>query len=351
MYGERDDPYGVLSRMGGRLGAAAAPQAAAQAVVETIAGALGVPYAAIEMRRDDEGGGFETAAAYGNPTGEEVVVGLSYAGETIGRMLLAPRGSGQAFSPADERLLGVVARQAEVAVQAARLTADLRRSRERLVNAREEERRRLRRDLHDGVGPQLAALNLELETASELVADNPEASIFIAGLSERAREAVADVRRSVHGLRPPSLDELGLVEAVKETAARLSQGGLEVFVEAPDDLPPLPAAVEVAAYRIAQEAMTNTARHARASQCRIRLRVDGAALNLGVEDDGVGLGGARAGVGMSSMRERAEELGGRCSVGPSASGGTLVHAVLPFPTAVLTGEGCGANPVGAGGGA
>jgi len=213
---------------------------------------------------------------------------------------------------------------------------ELQRSRERLINAREEERRRLRRDLHDGVGPQLAALMLELETASALVSDNPQASALIAKLSERTREIVADVRRSVHALRPPALDELGLVGALSETAGQYGRGDLRVSVETPEELPLLPAAVEVACYRIAQEAMTNVVRHAEASNCWIRIALDEEAdvLHLEVEDDGRGIGAnVKAGVGMSSMRERAEELGGNCAVGLSARGGTLVSAFLPCRTA------------------
>jgi CHASE1-domain containing sensor protein len=150
----------------------------------------------------------------------------------------------------------------------------LQRSRESLVSAREEERRRLRRDLHDGVGPQLAALMLELETASDLVSDNPEASALVAKLSERAGEIVSDVRDSVHALRPPALDELGLVGALREGAMQYGPSGLRVSVEDPEELSHLPAAVEVACYRVAQEALANVVRHARASHCSIRIRLD-----------------------------------------------------------------------------
>src|SRR5215210_1991150 len=210
---------------------------------------------------------------------------------------------------------------------------ELQRSREGLVSAREEERRRLRRDLHDGVGPQLAALMLELETASELVSDNPEASTLMAKLSRRAREIVSDVRHSVHALRPPALDELGLVEALREEASKYSPAGLRVSIENPEELSHLPAAVEVACYRIVQEALANVVRHARASHCSIRIRLDedAGALSVEVEDDGRGIrDDDRAGVGMSSMRERTEELGGRCTVKSVTGGGTLVRALLPF---------------------
>jgi signal transduction histidine kinase len=211
--------------------------------------------------------------------------------------------------------------------------AELQRSREGLVSAREEERRRLRRDLHDGVGPQLAALMLELETAGDLVSDKPEASALMAKLSKRARGIVADVRHSVHALRPPALDELGLIGALREGAIQYGPAGLRVSVENSADVSQLPAAVEVACYRIAQEALANVVRHAEASTCSIRIHLDEAAhvLVVEVEDDGRGIReDDRAGVGMISMRERTEELGGTCTVRPLAGGGTLIRAVLPF---------------------
>src|SRR5918994_7631071 len=210
---------------------------------------------------------------------------------------------------------------------------ELQRSRESLVSAREEERRRLRRDLHDGVGPQLAALMLELETASDLVSDNHEASALMAKLSKRAREIVSDVRHSVHALRPPALDELGLVEALKEGAIQYGPAGLRVSVDNPQDLSHLPAAVEVACYRIVQEALANVVRHAGASRCSIRLILDedAGALSVEVEDDGRGIRDYDSiGVGMISMRERTEELGGWCTVESVEGGGTLVRALLPL---------------------
>jgi len=210
---------------------------------------------------------------------------------------------------------------------------ELQRSRENLVNTREEERRRLRRDLHDGVGPQLAALMLQLETASDLVSENHEASALMAKLSKRASQIVSDVRRSVHAIRPPALDELGLVEALREEASKYSPAGLRVSVEYSEELSDLPAAVEVACYRIVQEALANVVRHARASKCSIGIRLDeeAEALIVEVQDDGRGIKDEdRAGVGMISMRERTEELGGRCTVKAMAGGGTLIRALLPF---------------------
>ncbi|MDP9373135.1 MAG: sensor histidine kinase, partial [Chloroflexota bacterium] len=203
-------------------------------------------------------------------------------------------------------------------------------ARQRLVAAREEERRRLRRDLHDGLGPQLASLSFKAEAARNLFRrDGARADALLAAVADQAQEAIADIRRLVHALRPPALDELGLVAALRQHAA--GPLGLGVTVEAPAALPPLPAAVEVAAYRIAQEAVTNAARHARARSCVVRLTPETAALRVEVADDGVGLPPERAaGVGLHSMRERAAELGGSCVVEGRPGGGTRVVAMLPI---------------------
>ena len=339
MYGERDEPYAVISRLGQRLEGTLAPEAVLPAVVETVAGALKAPHAGISLKLGDR---FESAAEHGTPSGEPLVLPLVYNNETVGRLEVSPRAKGELYAPADRRLLEDLARQAGVAAHAVRLTAELRRSRERLVTAREEERRRLRRDLHDGVGPRLAALTLRLETARNKLSGVPGAADLLSDLAERSREAVADVRGALHGLGPPVLDELGLVPALRETAAQYGQGGLRIFVEAPEGMPPLPAAVEVAAYRIAQEAMTNVVRHAGARRCRVSLSLDEGSglLNLEVEDDGRGIGPPSRGglgVGLTSMRERAEELGGSCTVGPAPGGGTLLRAGLPGGGAAGTG--------------
>jgi signal transduction histidine kinase len=331
MYGERDEPYKVLSDLGASLEATLAPESVLPTVVETVARALKLPYAAITLTQD---GVFVEAARYGKrPAGEPLIVPLTYQQETVGQLILAPRTPWETFTKSDVRLLEDLAKHIEVAAYAVRLTADLQRSRERLVTAREEERRRLRRDLHDGVGPQLAALTLKLETARKLLSHDPQASALMADLSERARATVSDVRRSVHALRPPALDELGLIPALREGAAQYSQNGVRVSVEAPESLPPLPAAAEVATYHIAQEAMTNVVRHAGARNCSVHIALDEEAgtLRVEIEDDGRGIGEEhKVGVGLHSMRERAEELGGRCTVDSLARGGTIVSVELPY---------------------
>ncbi len=331
MYGERDDPYAVLRRLGQRLKATGAPEAVLPAIVETVAQSLKLPYAAIALRQQD--GAFETVAAHGSLRAESMVLPLAYSGETIGQLILSPRAPGERFDPADRRLLDDLARHAETATYAVRLTADLQRSRERLVNAREEERRRLRRNLHDGLGPQLATVTLKLDAARNLLAREPHAAdALLTGLKAQIQAAISDIRRLVYDLRPPALDELGLIPAIQEQAVSYGQTGLSVSLEAPETLPPLPAAVEVAAYRIVQEALTNIVRHARTRSCRVRISI-GEKLQLEIADDGIGLPeDRRTGVGLSSMRERAAELGGTCTVEPSGpAGGTRVLACLPLP--------------------
>ena len=340
MYGERDDPYAVLTRLGARLESRLAPDAVLPAVTRTVREALKLPYAEIQLRRED---GFETVAAEGAPVGGALRLPLVYGGETVGRLIVGPRSGEGGFAPTERRLLedlahqiGASARAALMTDEALRLSADLQRSRERLVEAREEERRRLRRDLHDGLGPQLSSQALTVDAAIALMGRDPDAAKnLLLDLKADAQDAVADIRRLVYGLRPPALDDLGLLGALGETAAQYESKGLHVALEAPENLPPLPAAVEVAAFRIAQEALTNVARHAAAETCAVRLAVDVDRLRLEIQDDGRGIaaGGAplQAGVGLTSMRERATELGGSLTVEPPPGGGTRVRATLPLP--------------------
>jgi len=338
LYGERDEPYAVLSRLGSRLEATLAPGAVLPAIVETIAQALKLPYAAISLKHNEA---FTLAASSGTAREGLVCLPLVYQHETIGQLLLAPRAPGEPFTPTDQRLLSALARQAGIAAHAVRLTSDLQRltvdlqhSRERLVTAREEERRRLRRDLHDGLGQTLGALMLKVGSARALFACDPAAADALMDTLESDIEAViADIRRLVYELRPPALDELGLVGAIRERAAQYAvhqANGLQVTIEAPEPLSPLPAAVEVAGFRIAQEALANVVTHAQAHTCHIQLEVN-EMLHLEITDDGSGLPEKHhAGVGLISMRERADELGGTCVVTSIATGGTRVFAQLPL---------------------
>jgi signal transduction histidine kinase len=345
MYGERDDPYAVLGRLSERLEVVITSKSVLPTIVETVAEALKLPYAAIALKQGDR---FIIAAEYAHSPAmtpqkesELEVLPLVYQMETIGQMILAPRAPGETFSQIDRRLLETIARQAGIAAYNVQLTQDLQRSRERLVTTREEERRRLRRDLHDGLGPILASMSFKLDAIHNLAErDANTVRKMAAELKMQVQEALMDIRRIAYGLRPPALDELGLVGALQAHITSYNQApGLEITLEAPETTPPLPAAIEVAAYRIALEAMTNVTRHAEAHHCYVRLSLPGD-LCLEVTDDGRGLpGSVRAGVGLTSMRERAEELGGICIAEALPQGGTGVMARFPMSadTALLVG--------------
>jgi signal transduction histidine kinase len=292
-----------------------------------------LPYVAIEVGARD---GAPRMGEWGRRYGEPVSLPLTYRGEQIGRLLAMPRTVRGTMSDRDRRLLEDIAHPVALTVNAVELSINLQRVREQLVTTREEERRRLRRDLHDGLGPALAGMIMQLDAASNVLRRDPRAvEPLLAGLRTAAQEAVGDIRRLVYELRPPALDELGLVGAIREWTDRFfsSSGadGLSLSVDAPPQMPPLPAAVEVAALRIVQEAITNVERHSRARRCRVRLATSGS-LAVEIEDDGRGLSGdERPGVGLYSMKERAAELGGTCTVFSPPGGGTHVHVMLPFP--------------------
>jgi signal transduction histidine kinase len=339
MFGQRDDPYAVLSHLSQQLQTTAVPAETLTSIVETIAATLKLPYVAIELVEQEAQIG---QAAVGEPLGETVELPLRYQKETVGRLIVSPRASGEKFTAKEQQLLADIAAQTGPVASATRLTLALQRSRERLVLAREEERRRIRRDLHDGFGPTLASQTLKLDTVLERLADHDlqSAERHVAQLKSQTQEMVADIRRLVYELRPPALDELGLLEALRSHMAQMSSAnkGLQIAIEAaPEPLPPLPAAIEVAAYRIALEGVTNVIRHAEARECQVRFVVAEAEqppqLIVTVADDGRGLPATfQSGVGLISMRDRAEELGGTCTISSNGQAGTLVTAALPFIT-------------------
>ena len=326
IFGERDNPIEALSRLGRQLETAVPTSDILPMLVETIAQTLKLPYVAIQLRAENED---NVTAEYGSAPRELVDFPLLYQGEHIGRLVVAQRSPASSFSPAEMRLLRNIARQAGAAAHAVRLMVDLQRSRRQLVAAREEERLRLRRDLHDGLGPALASVVWQADSARDLVyADPSEAEQLLESSIEQAQSALADIRRLVYDLRPPALDELGLVGALEQAAQHHRQTA--VTIEAPARLPSLPAAVEVAAYRIVQEALKNAVEHGRADNCLVGLALDGN-LCLTIADDGLGLPKVvTPGVGLLSMRERAEELGGTFKIHSPPGGGTQVEVSLPL---------------------
>jgi two-component system NarL family sensor kinase len=329
-YGDRGVPYEALARLGRRVEEAADPETALNSVVKTIADSLRLPYAALELRLGD---GWSPAATYGEAPTQVVAFPLTFQRETVGRLLVGMRSRGENLGPDDVRLLADLARQAGPAAHVVALRRALDASRAGLVTAREEERRRLRRDLHDGLGPTLAGLTLGLDTARARAADQPALTELLGKLKAETQRAVTDVRRIVYGLRPPALDDFGLIGSLREEVGRLQYEApaLTVTLDAPDgEIPDLPAAAEVACYRIVTEALTNITRHAMATKCTVLIRLDEKDLDVEVRDDGVGLPeGWRAGVGIASMRERVTELGGDLVIEPALPHGTRINARLP----------------------
>lgn len=333
VLGEHDNAYEVAGRVYRHLHDDPPGDGLLGTLATTLADVLRLPYVAIEPDGGDP-------AVHGRlPDGAEPVrIPLRYRHVTVGTLSVGPRRV--RLSAADLRLLGDLARHVAVTLHAARLSDALQASREQLVTAREEERRRIRRDLHDGLGPTLAALRLQLGALRRTLHADPDgAGVLVDELRDDVRRASADVRRLVYELRPPMLDEFGLVGALRNLAPL--DGGLVRRVDAPAELPPLPAALEVAIYRIAAEALHNTVRHAGATHCGIDLDTTGGVVTLTVTDDGRGLpSDYLAGVGHLSMHERATELGGSVSLGAPPGGGTRVTAVFPpaaFPPAALGG--------------
>lgn len=330
MYGHRNEPYRVLSDLGQRLGSTSEPDAVLSTIVRTVAGALRLPYVSLTLRGRQ---GEEDVIETGTPVAGLLELPLVHQRETVGVLAVAPRSPHEPFNRADRALLDDLARQAAIATVAVRLGNELQRAREQRVLALEEERRRLRRDLHDGLGPALASMTLRAELAHDLLDSDPRHSAeLLTELTNELQASTADIRRLVYDLRPPALDDLGLEGALRAFLGNAGTGP-QVELVTPSEVPPLSAAVEVAAYRIVQEAVTNVRRHARASLCRVELRLVCDALVIGVDDDGVGLpADIRRGVGLRSMGERAAELGGSCAVMPGPAGGTSIRVQLPHAT-------------------
>jgi signal transduction histidine kinase len=330
LFGARRDPYAVVARLGERVDAARGPLEALEQLATELRSALRLPYVAVQPAA-----GNLPPVESGADVAGHVDVPIAVHGEPVGMLRVGRRHRGERFRPEEESVLHDTARRAGALMQAAVLVADLRASRERIVAAREEERRRLRHDLHDGVGPQLAGLALQLDALARRLGDDDENAARVQQLRDRLRATVVEVRRVVDNLRPPALDDVGLVEAVRQQVSAYAvvgagNGSRPLVEVTAAGLPELPAAVEVAAYRIITEAVANAVRHGRPSHCDVTLHCGNGSLELTVSDDGTGIPtDATPGVGIASIRERAAEVGGRLRIdsGPS---GTTIAASLPM---------------------
>jgi len=324
LYGQRDEPFTVISRIAGHLETSANPGQMLEGLLYAVVDSLRLPAAELALSTPD---GIQTTITAGTMGEATDRFPLTYQGARLGELVVTRR-PGQRTLPAEEAaLLAQVARQSAVAAQSVILLEQLTRSRERVVGAAEEERRKLRRDLHDGLGPLLTAAAARIDACRNLLTrDVPQVESLLDDVRDDLTEGLTDLRRLVYSLRPPALDQLGLVQAVNQICAR---SGVPTDVDVPVPLPDLPAAVEITAYRIVAEAVTNVVRHAGASRCTVRMAF-GDRLVVEICDDGTGTQVWQAGVGLSSMRERTAELGGRWSAGPGVGGGGQVHAELPL---------------------
>jgi two-component system NarL family sensor kinase len=333
LYGDRHDPVQAMVRLSERLRDApsGAPGGDALAgVLQAVCEALRLPSASLRVKDGAE------VASFGRPATASESIPLEHEGQRIGALLVAMRSGEDALGVADRQMLGILAAPVAVALHAVLLSQELQRSRERLVAAREEERRRLRRDLHDGLGPILTAVTLKADAARSALDTAPDrADGLLAELRGDAKQAIGDLRRVIYDLRPAALDELGLLGALRQQVDRFARQGLSITLHAPPALPVLPAAVEVATYRIVAEALTNIARHAHAHHAAITVAIDGD-LCLQVHDDGVASTANgdswRPGVGLQSMADRVAEVGGTLQAGPTPTGGR-VQASLPLELA------------------
>ncbi|XID94883.1 sensor histidine kinase [Paenibacillaceae bacterium WGS1546] len=327
VFGDPANPYDPLARLLAQMEAIGRKRSIWADVVQGTAQALSFPYAALFVGNASE----EKAAEYGNAPRTVTRIPLSWEGEKVGSLALPGRESLDRLSRENAELLRLLISQISFALHSARLAEQLKESKERLVYAREEERRRLRRDLHDGLGAQLASVLLKSDVIADLAEKDASLHRQIAGIQEGIEEAIKDIRTLVYALRPPVLDEFGLPFALKELAARFSAGGKEVQLALPESLA-LDEVIELAVYRIVQEALTNSFRHGEAARCRVELSVrEGRSLHLVIADDGTGfkVDAAQSGVGIRSMKERAGELGGSCEW-VSTKEGTTVNVMIPI---------------------
>jgi signal transduction histidine kinase len=327
LFGVRDRPELALADLGSRLASALGPEEVLPVAVERLCESLRLPYAVIELD-----GQPDAVIEHGDRPPRVASFDLNHAGEFVGVLAIGLRTGEHRLAESDRDTIAAFARQVAVAAHGVRATRDLQRSREEVVFARETERKRLHRDLHDGIGPALAGISLGLETAARLVGRDPKrASTLIAELRDDTARCVDDIRSVIADLRPTPLADLGLAESLRQHGRALeamTDGRLTVDVDV--EVRSVTPAVEVAAFRIVTEALTNVARHSGASRARVLVHArDG--LSIRVSDNGCGAQPARWGTGLHSMRQRAAELGGRCTITFVPSTGTEVTATIPIP--------------------
>ncbi len=292
-------------------------------MASTLTDELRLPYAAFHLDGQD---GDVAVAEHGMVQGELIVLPVEYLGARVGNLVVSTPGHGVTLRAAERRLLADLARQAGPAAHGVATLMELRRSRQRLVAAREKERLSLRRELHDDLGAMLTGVALGLDAVGNRLPEGSPAAEQLSRVRVVMSAAVVDLRRIIDGLRPPALDEVGLVGAIRDRLFALSNGGPRLEVGA-ESLPALPPEVEISCYHVAVEAFHNAVRHAAASRVAVTLAIASGQLELTVTDDGHGIQSATGhGQGLATMRN-----GWRRSAAvdlETGTGGTTVSATL-----------------------
>ncbi len=316
VYGTRRDPVAAVSAVGQRLAGDDLG-----GVADALRESLRLSYVAVEP-------GDGSLVGSGERTTTVQTWPLTYDAEPVGKLIVGPRHGEHRLSRADQKVIDLLAAPLAIVLHAQALTEDLKVSRERVIDAAEEERARLRRELHDSLGPLLTGAAFKADGIALAAQSRPERAESLAiELADQLRQSVEGVRQLAYGLRPAALDELGLVGALREEGSRY--GPVKVVIQAPESMPALPSSVEVAAYRIAAEALTNVVRHSDAKLASVRLAADDGALEMIITDDGSSIAPWSPGLGLASIKTRASEVGGSCEAGPTAEGGRVI-AVLPL---------------------
>lgn len=327
VYAQHDNLYALPVIINQQLRGMKNPQLTMPQVVETMSTMLHLPYVALEFGTEGK-----QRFWFGSPLNQATIneFPLHYLNQPLGTLLVSNRAVNRPLSHSDYVVLQESAQQIGIALYVAQLTDVLQTAREQIIIAREEERRRIRNDLHDGLAPTLSSFQLQLHAIGRLMLQNPaQVEQMIVELSAGLRQATAEIRQLVYDLRPPMLDELGLIAALNHV--RLAGPSLQLDIIAPDPMPTLSAATEVAIYRIATEAIHNVVKHAHATICTICITVEAETLTLTITDDGHGLPTRHPnGIGTQSMRERAAELGGTFAIQPAEPLGTRIEVRLPW---------------------
>ena len=320
LFGDRQDTITAASRFGEELSAAGEPLAALRALREV----LYLPYVAVET---------VVVTATGEQPDEGIVrIPLVVGADRLGTLVIGLRTGERRLSGQDRDALRIVTPALAHAIQARALAEELQRSRHHVVTAVEDERRRLRHDLHDGLGPTLTGIAYAADAArNQLSNDVEETDRLLTTIRTETGQAIGEVRRLVDGLRPSTLDQLRLVGALRQHSTHLHTAAgrrLSVTLGVPDPMPTMSAAAEVAAYLIISEALTNVARHADCDAAEVTISAERPMIAIVIGDRG----SARPwspGIGLASMRERAEQLGGTFEARSDGAGGRI-RVTLPI---------------------